>query len=169
MSFSGMLGTCWQVWKFMWSSFSWSSFSMAQQLGNDLPNKDYEGIEEPSLKLNFHRAFYSQANNEWAMTWTSWNNLGRSKEDNKNGSLSSKSFTQLYPNSEEVCLILGMPPTKDKAQRTFEIQSRKTKSILFQKMCIINSNHKKIYLKCMHPWGGRANAMIPLTKNEVSK
>ena len=40
------------------------SFSVPQQLGNDLSNKNYEGIEEPSLKLNFHRAFYSQDNNK---------------------------------------------------------------------------------------------------------
>jgi hypothetical protein len=66
------------------------SFSVPQQLGNDLSNKDYKEIEEPSLRLNFHSAFYSQANNKWAKTWTSWNSLGRSKEDTKNGSLSSE-------------------------------------------------------------------------------
>uniref|UniRef100_A0A2N9J4D2 Uncharacterized protein n=1 Tax=Fagus sylvatica TaxID=28930 RepID=A0A2N9J4D2_FAGSY len=37
---------------------------------------------------------------------------GSTKSELRCGSLSSESFTPLYPNSEEVCLILGMPPTK---------------------------------------------------------
>jgi hypothetical protein len=32
------------------------------------------------------------------------------------GSLSCESFTQLYPNSGEVHLMLGMPPTEGKEQ-----------------------------------------------------
>jgi hypothetical protein len=39
------------------------------------------------------------------------------------GSLSYESFTQLYPNSREVHLMLGIPPTEDKAQGTFKVQS----------------------------------------------
>ena len=55
----------------------------------------------------------------------SWEHVAEprtTKSELRCGSLFCESFTQLYPNSGEVHLMLGMPPTKDKAQGTFKVQ-----------------------------------------------